>query len=184
MEGLQDEHANADGKGAVAGADHDQDEVDDVEEALGDVDSQEEGRAESAAGALDDAYDVEDQAEQNDGHHNTRDGQEDVVAETGVVLGAQTLGVFLEHAQSGYDDPIQDHVGEHDEDADDPKRDQHALEEGRRVAYDVGGRHDGGVDVLCRFVGLRCVVPQVVHNRESKGRRSTDPPDSRVVESN
>lgn len=147
---VQDENTDGDRGHPIAGTDHGQDEVDDVKCVLHNVDAKEERRRQLAPGAHDDANDVEDQAEQDNGHDHARHGQHGVVAEVRVVLVVQAADVVPEHPQAGNYEGVQGDLDEHDDDADDPEWNQHALEEGRRVADDVRAGHVSlfGVDIL------------------------------------
>lgn len=143
--GLQDDHADHDGEDAVVGVDHGQDEVNDIEDALGNVDAEEKRRAQRPPGAHDNADDVENQAEQDDDHDDAGNGQDGVVVEVCIVLVPQPLNIVLENPEAGNYQRVQANLDNHDDDADDPEGDQNSLQERRRVADDVGRRHGGWI---------------------------------------
>ena len=138
---LQDEHADHDGKDAVAGTGHGQGEVDDVEDALDYVDAEEEWWGQLPPGAHDDADDVEEQTEDDDGHDDTGHGQNGIVLKRRVVLVVESFHIVLEYAETGNDQYVQADLNEHDEDPNYPERDQNPLQEWRRIADNVRARH-------------------------------------------
>lgn len=131
-------------------ASHDHDKRNDDKRRLHNVDDEEEFRAQRATATLDDANDFEDEVDEEHDDDDAQESLDPAEGHLGVVLARIVLdpvGVRDEDAELDAKDGEADN---HDKHAQDPKGDEDALEKGRRLLADVGGRHGGG------WVGVGC----------------------------
>lgn len=131
-------------------ASHNHDERNDHERSLQNVDDEEEFRAQRATAALDDANDFEDKVDEEHDDDDAQEGLNPGEGQLSVVpalIVLEFVGVRDEDAELDAEDGQAD---DHYEHSDDPKGDEDALEKGRRLLADVGGRHGRG------WVGVAC----------------------------
>lgn len=129
---------------------HDHDKRNDDKRRLHNVDDEEEFRAQRATATLDNARDFEDEVDEEHDDDDAQEGLDPADGQLGVVLAPIVLdfvGVRDDDAELEAEDAEADN---HDKHAQDPKGDEDALEKGRRLLADVGGRHGGG------WVGVGC----------------------------
>lgn len=139
----QDSDRNANAT-ASRRANHGQYEQNQDERGLDDVDDEEEFRAQGATAALDDANDFEDEVDEEQNDDDAQEGLGRAEGQLGVVAALIVLEVVGERDESAETDAVDGDADDQNEHSEDPKGDEDALEKGRRLLADVGGRHGGG----------------------------------------